>query len=153
MADMNLEVVERGILKAGDPGTAQRIEKLHKGQILKGDWKKVRNPQFHRKFFAMLNVGWEAWEPGEIDSKWGSAQKNFERFREEVTILAGYYEVVHSLDKTFRLIPKSISFANMDETEFEELYSSVGNVLLQRILVNWTQEQLDTYVDQVMGFL
>jgi len=33
------------------------------GAVLVADFKQVRNPAFHRKFFALLNLGFEYWEP------------------------------------------------------------------------------------------
>ncbi|MGO2346142.1 MAG: DUF1367 family protein, partial [Providencia sp.] len=37
--------------------------KIKCGDVLYGDFKKARNPRFHRKYFALLNLGYEYWEP------------------------------------------------------------------------------------------
>lgn len=33
------------------------------GQVAHGDFKKMRNPRFHGKFFSMLDLAWQYWEP------------------------------------------------------------------------------------------
>ncbi|MCV5513447.1 DUF1367 family protein, partial [Escherichia coli] len=33
------------------------------GSVLEADFKLVRNPAFHRRYFALLNLGFEYWEP------------------------------------------------------------------------------------------
>jgi len=49
------------------PATAETSEllqsKIKLGAVLVADFKQVRNPAFHRKFFALLNLGFEYWEP------------------------------------------------------------------------------------------
>ena len=49
------------------PATPETSDFLHSkcklGAVLVADFKQVRNPAFHRKFFALLNLGFEYWEP------------------------------------------------------------------------------------------
>ena len=53
-----------------------------------------------------------------------------------------------------KLKARSISFANMEQPEFEELYSAVADVLLEHVLSNYANRaQLDEVVNKVMGFL
>lgn len=137
------------------PVTDQDVEicaKHSQGEVIRADFKKMRNPKFHRKFFALLNIGFDAWEPGELTNEHGPVEKNFEQFREDVTILAGYYEQHVRLDGSMRTVAKSISFANMDEIEFGKLYNSVVNVLLKRVLKNYQREDVDRVIDQILGF-
>jgi len=89
-------------------------DNLKSGTVVKAKISKLRNPLFHRKFFALLKVGFDAWEP-EVQYKGHDIQKNFERFRADCIILAGYYDVVPRLNNEPRIEAKSISFANMDE--------------------------------------
>ncbi len=115
-----------------------------------------RNPKFHRKFFALLNLGFEAWEPGRKHKthKGIPVSKNFEQFREDITILAGFYEQTFDLHGRLKLKAKSISFAKMEEPEFEQLYSAVADVLLEHVLTKYAgREELDSVVNQLMGFL
>ena len=42
-----------------------------------------------------------------------------------------------------RLKAKSMSFANMEQDEFDVLYYAVHDVIRQRILTNYSREELD----------
>ncbi|MCV5935101.1 DUF1367 family protein, partial [Escherichia coli] len=37
--------------------------KIKLGSVLVAEFRQVRNPAFHRRFFALLNLGFEYWEP------------------------------------------------------------------------------------------
>ncbi|AGK09507.1 hypothetical protein STU288_09495 [Salmonella enterica subsp. enterica serovar Typhimurium str. U288] len=37
--------------------------KIKLGAVLVAEFRQVRNPAFHRRFFALLNLGFEYWEP------------------------------------------------------------------------------------------
>lgn len=129
---------------------------LELGELMKLNFTIPRNPRFHRKFFAMLDVGFEAWEPerGRVRRFWrGSAiAKSRDQFRHDVIILAGFYEASYALDGTLRLTAKSMSFAKMDDIEFEKLYSAVADVLLQKVLTKYTRDDLDDVVEKLLGF-
>jgi len=134
------------------PETADWANRLKPGQMIHGDFKKVRNPLFHRKFFALLNLGYEYWQPGEITSEYGKPEKNFERFRKDVTILAGFFHTEIRLDGSVRVTADSISFASMDEDEFERVYNSVLTVLMNKILVGMDREEIEKLTEQFLAF-
>lgn len=132
----------------------QEIFSSHKlGAVIHADFKKMRNPKFHRKFFALLNLGFDSFEPVAIEGKHGPIEKNFEQFRADVTILAGFYEQAYRLDGTVRTNAKSISFGSMSEHEFNKLYSAVINVLLKNVLTHYKDaDEVDCVVDQILSF-
>lgn len=115
-----------------------------------------RNYQFHKKLFALLTVGFDAWEPDRkrYSYKGKPIQKNFERFREQVIILAGYYDQVFDLRTSkMEMVAKSISYAAMDDAQFEELYSAVVDVILREVCTTYAgRDELDAVVERVMGF-
>ena len=99
-----------------------------------------------------MNVGFDNWEPS-IKHDGQEIEKSFDKFREEVTILAGYYYSVHSIYGTVTLKARSISFANMEEYEFERLYNATINVILKQVYNSQlSREALDNIVNQVMSF-
>jgi hypothetical protein len=131
------------------------ISKLEAGELCNIEFKFPRNSKFHRKLFALLLVGFEAWEPGRKHKTYKGIPiaKNFEQFREDITILAGFFEQTFTLRGEMRLRAKSISFAKMDDAEFESLYSAVADVLLDRVLTAYKgREELDDVVDRIMRF-
>ena len=101
----------------------------------------------------MLNIGFDAWEPPELEYKGLLAQKSFERFRKDVTIAAGFYDVNVNLKGEVRAEAKSISFAKMEQHEFEEVYSKVADVLLQKVLLTYARADLDRVVMDIMRFV
>ncbi len=141
-----------GGFSPADERAQEYFNKKKLGQYFLANIKEPRNPKFHRKFFALLNYAFDCWEPGEIDSKHGKPEKSFEQFRNDVVILAGFFDVAIRLDGSTRITAKSISFAKMNEREFEELYSKVIDVLLRNVLKGMTREEVDEYTDKVLGF-
>lgn len=111
-----------------------------------------RNPKFHRKFFAMLKLGFDAWEPRRKNWKGLPVQKNFERFRKDATIAAGFYEIVATSAGGVKHEALSIAFGNMEEDEFERVYNAVADVLLQNVLRRYKRDDLDRVVEQLMAF-
>lgn len=153
MKEIVLTKVAGGVLAPIDPQAAEFIAKLKTGAAVRATVKQQRNPRFHRKFMALLNLAFDAWEPAEATYKGQVVGKNFDQFRRDVTILSGHYEMAVNLKGETRLTAKSISFANMDEIEFGDLYNAACNVILQRILTNYTRDDLDAVIDRLMGFL
>ncbi|EBX1607785.1 DUF1367 family protein, partial [Salmonella enterica subsp. enterica] len=60
--------------------------------------------------------------------------KSFDAFREWVTVQAGFYTEHFYPDGSRGRRAKSIAFASMDETEFQQVYKAVLNVLWNWIL-------------------
>lgn len=53
-----------GILIPATPETSDLLQsKIKLGSVLVAEFRQVRNPAFHRRFFALLNLGFEYWEP------------------------------------------------------------------------------------------
>lgn len=116
---------------------------------------KPRNAKFLRKYFALLNFAFDNWKPGKLSGKQYEGvrpEKNFERFRADLTILCGHYRQTIRANNEVVLEPKSISFVSMEEEDFEELYSNTINVILERILTNYDKEQLDNVILELLGF-
>ncbi len=111
--------------------------------------KKARNPGFHRKFFAMIGVGFGQWSDahGIADNK-----ENREHFRKTIIKEAGFFVEVVNLDGTIERMAKSISFGNMDDNEFNSLYQACAQVLLDRVLHNYTGEDLERAVEELLRF-
>lgn len=175
---MQLQLIKHvsGILLPATPQTTEILSsKVRMGAVLEADFRQVRNPLFHRKFFSLLNLGFEYWTPtggaitdserrlvtgyakflarygGNQQALMSSAEeyltrvadkradsisicKSFDAYRAWVTVESGYFDVVELPDGSIRKVAKSISFAKMDETEFQGLYKAVFDVLWRWIL-------------------
>ncbi len=128
------------------------------GKPVKVKVTQVRNYEFHKKYFALLNLAFDYGEPpeGKADKLMKvikiSPEKNFDRFRADVTILAGYYTATYRLNGDVRLEPKSISFSAMSEDEFEELYTKTIDVIVKHVLKNYDGDMLREIMNQVEAF-
>ena len=135
-----------------DQAAAEWFDKVKIGQAVDGEFRLPRNAKFHRKFFAMLNVAFSNYEWPEVQTRWGPARCNFDLFRKYVIVRSGHYEAALTPTGEIRAEPKSISFANMDEADFEKLYSDVLDVILMEFLDNWTAADMDQAVNQMLEF-
>ena len=148
--------IQGGLLAPDDEETTEFLYKKKIGCILSGEFTEPRNYEFHKKFFALIDFAFDHWEPGKLqDAKWKDVrpEKNKKRFRKDLTILAGYYDAHYRVDGSVRIEAQDISFASMSQEEFEKLYSNVVDVVLQKILVNYTGEELEKAVNNVMSFV
>ena len=153
MKELVLTKAPGGALIPVDPQAVEFISKLKLGQGVTAAIKRHRNPAFHRKFFALLNLAYETWEPIEATYKGQVVGKNFDQFRNDVLCLAGHFEMAVNLRGETRVTAKSISFSNMDQDEFETVYESVVAVILKHILKNYSRDDLDNVINQFMGFM
>lgn len=151
---MNITLIKTmsGLMPA-EPISEDWYKKIKVGMAISVEAHTIRNYRFLRKYFALLKIGFDNWTPDKINSKYGIPAKNFERFRKDVAILCGFYEIVIRLDGTAKPEALSISFAKMEEEEFQKLYSQTIDVFLERIYdKNMTAEELDETVNKYLGF-
>jgi hypothetical protein len=94
--------------------------KLKIGETYQVEVKRPRNYQFHKKFFALLNIGWENTD----------VEMPFDTYRRWVTMRAGFYKVYHT-PKGELYEPESIAFSNMDDDTFSEVYERVLSIILK----------------------
>ncbi|EIM8479554.1 DUF1367 family protein [Serratia marcescens] len=86
------------------PATSEVRDFLHNkvkiGAVLTADFKRVRNPRFHRKYFSLLNLGFEYWTPtgGAISPEEKSLIRGYVRHLAE---FAGHGETLNSLAKGY----------------------------------------------------
>lgn len=134
MSDLVLTKTPAGALAPADEPTAEYIRKLRMGVPLHGEFTRMRNPQFHRKAFALFKLAFEAWDAPALEYRGEPVAKDFDRFRRDLTILAGHYEAVTNLRGEVRLEAKSLKFARMSEDEFETVYRGVLNTVWEKLL-------------------
>lgn len=141
-----------GSVVPADAANAELFEALKLNGEYTATFVQTRNIKFHRKAFALIKVAFDALDFGDKEHKGVKVQKNIDQFRDDVTILAGYYDVVFNYAGEMRLKAKSWSFASMDETEFEAMYSRMIDVILAKILTNYTRDDIDHQVERILQF-
>lgn len=152
MTELVLVKHQSGLMLPEDQATKDYIDRLKHGALIRGEFKKMRNPQYHRKYFALLNFAFDNWQPVAQTYKSQVVEKNFDRFRRDIAILAGFGFPVTNIKGEVRMEAKSISFASMDEAEFDKLYQATITVIMKHILVNYTKEEIDNVVSQLLDF-
>lgn len=152
---IELIVTQTGYAPANEEAIAAR-RKYHKpGALVVANVTVPRNNKFHRKYFALLKMAFDQWEPpADHTFKGHPIEKDLERFRHDVTIMAGFYTPVWNLKGEMRIEPKSISFESMDPEAFDALYSKTIDVLLKMVLSErgFTKESVDDLIGQLLNF-
>lgn len=121
-------------------------KRLKIGEVYSVDVKLVRNYQFHKKYFALINCAWEY-----LTEKQQTFFKTIENFRKTIEVAAGHCEPFYSHDrKEWFDIPKSIAFDKMDNKSFEDLYSRVLDVLFLTALKTISREEFE---ENLINFL
>ena len=149
------EGASHGILVPADEQSAKFVGKLIKNDVVTSDFVKPRNYRFHRKWFALVKFAYEHWQPSHLqDAKWKDVvpEKSFDRFRKDLIIMSGRYDAVYRVDGSVRIEAKSISFASMDEEQFKELWNATSKVILDKVLVNYTADDLNQVVLKLEQF-
>ncbi|MDO4698268.1 MAG: DUF1367 family protein [Pasteurellaceae bacterium] len=182
---------DRNLLKSLPIGSAVKITPI----------KNNRNYQHHKKFFALLEAGFEYWQPefqvlaesekwiGDqiakrfakysnnptayrefckpiVDEVLGEVEKHrrdkldyegmktLEAYLNHVMKKAGFYDIKPSQDGGTFKERWSISFANMSQEKFNEVYKGVYGVIWNETLCNVYENEwaLDNKISQLIGF-
>ena len=119
-------------------------------------FKRVRNYEFHKKYMALLNFAFDNWVPNiqELTPIHVEAEKNFDEFRKNIAILAGWRTTVIDLHGNPHYRAKSISFGKMDDIEFSELFSKTIDVIIKNVegMTGYSGAQLRAVIEQVEAF-
>lgn len=143
-----IKTTARTLMPASDHD-AELLQHIKIGQPTKLTFKRVRNYQFHKKWFALLSLAYDYWVPDENNQV---GEKNFDQFREDIIILCGYYRQSVRLNGDTRVTAKSISFSSMSAEDFEKLYAKTIDVIIKHVLRNYTGDMLRSIVSQIEDF-
>ena len=128
-----------GVLIPADNDCIENMQKVKNGEVVMIEYKPKRNVLFHRKAFALLNLVLQNQDKYE----------NITDLLVEFKLKAGHYN--HHLTTKGKIIyiPKSISFAEMDELEFSDIYNKFIDIAL-RDFVTMSKEDLEK---QIINFM
>jgi len=130
-----------GCLIPSLPQDEEKLARWHYGEVLEVTIKKPRNSAFHRKFFALINVVFDNQDKYD----------NQAELLTEIKLKCGHYHEHITTKGEIVYVPKSISFANMGELEFEEFYSKAIDVVL-KYFMPIEKEFIDKMVEEVLNF-
>lgn len=138
-------VTENGLVPKYD-SDREEFSRLKRNTDVLVEVGQKRNYEFHKKFFALLKLTYDNFP------EWMEDNLNVhsvEDLRTRLKIDLGLYEVSHYGNWSV-IIPKSIAFDKMDETEFEKFYKMSVNHILKNYLKGVTNEQIE---EEIWKFL
>jgi hypothetical protein len=114
-------------------------KQLKMGDVYKFTFTKPRNYEFHKKFFALINLVFDNQDH----------YTNINDLRHDLTVEAGYkVEKVNRFTGEVRYTAQSISFAQMDEIEFSSLYQKMLDTVIR--VYEWEGTDLEAEVAEFM---
>ena len=133
------------------------LKKIPIGRPINCKITQPRNIKFFRKYWAMMNEAFHLWVPqakaSELLSIVGTeVQKDFNTFRDEVTILTGHRTITYRLNGDVRLEAKSIAWQSMSEEEFALFFTKTIDVIVDFVQTHYTDEQLREALETIEAF-
>jgi hypothetical protein len=154
--EVMLQKLPNGCLAPLGEAEQEAFAKYKNGAMIRCTVTQMRNGKFFRKWWLLANYAFDIWRDTmpAMEYKGQQVQPCFERFRKDLTILAGRYHPVFSARGDMRVEADSLKWSEMDEDSFASLYSATIDAVLSKILTNsaFTADQLRNYVDNVMAF-
>jgi hypothetical protein len=158
MNDLMFIKTGAGLVPADEP-SRKWFTKKKLGSTIQVDATEMRNGAFFRKWWALVQLGYDYWQSdaATIEFKGERVLPNFERFRKDVTISAGFFYPVVNLKGEVRIEPESLKWSQMTEDRFTKLYDATIQVLLQRVFngtvcQTMTEEELRSVANQITEF-
>lgn len=136
---MKIELIKHagGVLIPADEMELEKLNKFKTGEQYQAEIKLTRNPAFHRKVFVFFKFCFDHWASGE---EFASESRQFDLFRQNLTVLAGFYESFYKIGGGVRIEAKSLSFSSMSQEEFEECYKALIQAAMKHIFSGSDQE-------------
>lgn len=116
--------------------TGRKALRKYEGRTVKIDMKVPRNIRFHRKLFAMLQIVFENQDH----------YKSLDLLLDVCKLETGHCHVIKTRRKIYA-IPKSISFAQLDETAFNDFYKRATHWVAEEVIPGLNLAELDAEVE------
>ncbi len=155
MAEYYLRKLPGGTLVPVTDQDSERLQSIRNGALVKAEITQPRNGPFLSKFICMCSYAFNFWEPDLFEEKGLVPVKDFDSFRKDVTILAGFRDAVVDIRGNVKFVAKSISFAKMEEDEFQQVYKAVFSVLWRLVLSkvpNMSEQEAHNAINQLAEF-
>jgi hypothetical protein len=147
------------------PATEEDTELMHRfkqGTVYRMELAEMRNGRFFRKWWALAKIAFDIWAatvPAE-EYRGIPVLPDFDRFRKDLTIMAGFFRPVWSARSDaagvmeLRIEPESLQWSKMTEQRFEKLYSATIDAILHKVLPGrgLTEQQLRDWAERVIEF-
>ena len=127
-----LAMTPSGGLVPADESSREAVAKIGQGEIIKTSFRKSRNYENHKRFFAFINTTFDMQEHF----------TEFESYRRWLVMKAGRFTACVAPNGNTMFFPESIAFDQMDEDQFQSLFSDCINVFLRELGKGMTEDEL-----------
>lgn len=137
---MQIDLVKHpgGVFSPANETDLERLQRFKNGETYTAEIKLTRNPSHHRKAFAFFQFCFDHWSAEHAGYECSDEYTQKEEFRKNLTILAGFYDVVTTIRGETKVRAKSLAYANMDDEEFSRCYSSLINAAIKHVFAGTT---------------
>lgn len=129
-------------LRPADSEAEESLSRLRQDEIVRVEWKRIRNPRQHRLFFALLKLAFES----------QSRYETQEALRKAWLIHAGLFDRFETKDGTTVAVPKSMAFGNMPNDEFErDVLEPFIKFICEHVIPNLSDEALRAEAEDMVA--
>lgn len=133
MAKYQMMKLPGGVLSPASEADEESLKRFKNGEQYEIEIKLTRNPQFHRKVFAFFQFCFQHWAADKTEWKYFDERTQFDKFRKDLTIMAGFCHKIYNINGELRLEAQSLSYGNMDQDEFERCYNALINAAMRTV--------------------
>jgi hypothetical protein len=138
------------------PRDAARLLKVGDGEALECEYVSASHSgMFHRKTMALFQTAFEFFQEHCPPLEWRGVPVNpsFDRFRKDLTILAGHYKPVYKIDGSVILVARSLAYKNCTDEEKARVYNDVLDAALEHVYKHCLDKaELGRIVEQLVAF-
>lgn len=129
-----------GVLRPVDQSSEEIVRGMA-GKEVKAVLTMPRNIKHHKKYFALIGLVFDA----------QSHYTDRDDMRGDIMVALGYCKRIACWDGSVRVKETSISFANMDQTKFDEVYSRTLDFVAKEIIPGVDKADLVREIQELMN--
>ena len=137
---MQIDLVKHpgGVFSPASDSDLERLQRFKNGETYTAEIKLTRHPAHHRKAFAFFQFCFDYWAAENAGYECSDEHTQKEEFRKNLTILAGFFDVVTTIRGETKVRAKSLAYSSMDGDEFARCYSALINAAIKHVFAGTT---------------
>ena len=152
MSTIYMRRIGNALVPDGDE-EVEKIKRFKVGKVIKCEVAEMRNGQFHRKYWSLVNTAFDMWSANAIPRQHNGMDVRLckEVFQKDLMLLTNYCSPVAHIGG-LGYMADSISFAKMTQETFEKLYSDTIDVILQKVLPGLDEDDLNEAMERTLAY-
>jgi len=130
-------------LHPADENAEELLQRIKKGEVLEVELRRPRNIQHHRLFFALMKIVW--------DNSPHDEYPTVDSLIVRMKIDTGHRDEMVFEGGILAYIPRSISFAAMDQAEFDQFFERCCDWVAEHVLPGVTSQELRDEIEPMIG--